>query len=257
MQTLAKIGWLHLSYAVALVLLGFIIAGYISRLTHHAMKKRYSEHEALICRRLVFFGLFFIFIITAMQQIDIQMTAILGAAGVVTVALSFAAKTAASNFISGIFLIFERPFKVGDTIQIKTIQGTVETIDLLSTKLKTTENTLIRIPNETINKSEITNLSHFKTRLLTIKIRVSYAVDVNPIKMILLDLAKKEKGVLKTPTPEVTLGDFIDSAIDLKLAFWTYNIDVNAVKNRLVEAIKQELDWSMVSISPSNNSAAD
>jgi small-conductance mechanosensitive channel len=240
MQTLAKIGWIHLSYALILVLIGFIIGGYLSRITHHAVKKRYSEHEALICGRLVFFGLLLIFLITAMQQIGIQMTAILGAAGVVTVALSFAAKTAASNFVSGVFLIFERPFKIGDTIQIKNIQGTVEAIDLLSTKLKTSENTLTRIPNETINKSEITNLSHFKTRALNIKIPVSYTVDVNPIKTILLDLANKDKEVMEKPSPEVTLGDFTDSAINLNLTFWTHTRHANAVKNRLQEAIKQE-----------------
>lgn len=184
-----------------------------------------------------------------MQQIGIQMTAILGAAGVVTVALSFAAKTAASNFVSGIFLIFERPFKIGDSIQIKNIQGTVEAIDLLSTKLKTSENTLIRIPNETINKSEITNLSHFKTRVVNIKIPVSYTVDVNPIKTILLDLANKDKEVMEKPSPEVTLGDFSNSTIDLSLKFWVHARNANSVKNRLQEAIKQELEKKKIEIS--------
>ncbi|MBI2784780.1 MAG: mechanosensitive ion channel, partial [Legionella longbeachae] len=160
----------------------------------------------------------------------------------ITVALSFAAKTAASNFVSGLFLIFERPFKVGDSIQIKNIQGTVTAIDLLSTKLKTSENTLIRIPNETINKSEITNLSHFKTRLLQIKLPVPHTVDISPIKTILLDLAKEDKEVIEKPAPEVTLGDFTDSAIDLNLTFWTHTRDASAVKNRLQEAIRQELD---------------
>lgn len=184
-----------------------------------------------------------------MQQIGIQMTAILGAAGVVTVALSFAAKTAASNFVSGIFLIFERPFKIGDIIQIKNIQGTVDAIDLLSTKLKTSENTLIRIPNEMINKSEITNLSHFKTRAVSIKIPVSYTVDVNPIKNILLDLANKDKEIMEKPSPEVTLGDFTDSTIDINLKFWAHNRDTNAVKNRLQEAIKQEFEKKKIEIS--------
>lgn len=239
---LAKIGWLHIIYALGLMALGFILAQKVSAVVERAMSKRYSRHHALLTRRLLFYGLLILFAVSALQQLGFKMTALLGAAGVFTVALSFASQTAASNLVSGIFLIFERPFKVGDLIEVKGMKGTVESIDLLSTKINAPDNMLIRIPNETLMKSEITNLSCSKIRRVPITIGVAYNTNIEHAKSVLLSLANANEAVLEKPQPQVVLDNFAESSIDMKLMVWAKTSNAANVRNQLHEAIKQQFD---------------
>jgi small-conductance mechanosensitive channel len=90
-----------------------------------------------------------IVIMTVFNRLGINFSALLGAAGIAGIAVGFAAQTSVSNVISGVFVMTERAFKIGDLLQVDSIIGTVESIDLLSIRLKTPENQLVRIPNET------------------------------------------------------------------------------------------------------------
>lgn len=248
MDILAKIAWVQIGYAIFLVILGLFVAKQISALVERAVDKRFSRHQAVISRRFVFYGLFLLFLISALQQLGFKMTVLLGAAGVFTVALSFASQTAVSNLISGIFLLFECPFKVGDIIKIKDIIGTVDSMDLLSTKIKTADNMRIRIPNETIIKSDIVNMSYFNTRRSEILIGVSYNTDVSKAKAILMDLLKNHQDVLQEPAYQVVINQFADSAIELKLLFWAQTSAVLRTKHELHEMIKQAFDQEQIEI---------
>jgi small conductance mechanosensitive channel len=190
-----------------------------------------------------------VFFITSLQHIGFQLSVLLGAAGVFTVAIGFASQTAGSNLISGIFLLFEQPFKVGDTVDIKGNIGVVDSIDLLSTKLKTSDNKLVRIPNEVMIKSEMINLSYFSTRRVDIIVAVSYATDINQVKSILLDVAANCALVLKDPEPSVSIINFINSAIEIKFMVWVYTSEVSAARNNLQEMIKKQFDLSGI-VSP-------
>lgn len=246
MTSLAKIGWLHIAYAIALMFVGVIVAQKVSQLVEQSVAKRYSRHQALLIRRLLFYGLIMLFAVSALQQLGFKMSAILGAAGIFTVALSFASQTAASNLVSGVFLFFESPFKVGDTIQVKDMKGTIESIDLLSTKINTPDNMRIRIPNETLMKSEIINMSSSKTRRISIMVGVAYDTDINKAKEVLLELASENKKVLSKPEPQVSLDAFADSAINLQLLAWTKTADATKVKNEIHEAIKIQFEKAVI-----------
>lgn len=196
----------------------------------------------MLIRRFVFYSIFAIFSITSLQHVGFQLSVLLGAAGVFTVAISFASQTAASNLISGIFLLFEHPFKVGDTVEVKGINGVIDSIDLLSTKLKTSDNKLVRIPNEAMIKSEITNLSYFSTRRLDIPVAVSYNCSIAQVKALLLDIADKNTSVLEDPAPNVTINNFANSAVELKFMVWVNTADVSGTRNILQETIKHQFD---------------
>jgi len=217
---------------------GFVIAQRISILVDRAVSKRYSRHLAQLFRRIVFYVLLFIFFISALQELGFKLTVLLGAAGVFTVALSFASQTAASNLVSGIFLLFERPFKVGDSIEVKGIVGILDSIDLLSTKLITPDNTLVRIANEVIMKSEIVNTSYFKTTRLSITIGVSYDDNLARVKTLLLSVTNECSLILNDPAPQVVINNFNDSTIELKLLLWVDTEAMGSVKNQLLEQLK-------------------
>lgn len=233
---------MNIIYALSLFILGYMIAKRLSSLANKAFAKRFSLHHTMLIRRLIFYSIFTIFAVTSLQHIGFKLSVLLGAAGVFTVAISFASQTAASNLISGIFLLFEHPFKVGDTVEVKGITGVVDSIDLLSTKLKTSDNKLVRIPNEAMIKSEITNLSYFSTRRLDIIVAVAYDCDIIQVKNMLIDIAHDSKHVLKDPEPNVTINNFANSAVELKFMVWVNTAEVSSTRNALQEAIKQQFD---------------
>lgn len=229
-------------YALCLIILGYFFAQRAGIVAERALLKRFSRHHTMLIRRFVFYSMFMIFAVAGLQQIGFKLSVLLGAAGVFTVAISFASQTAASNLISGIFLLFEHPFRVGDSVEVKGISGIVDSIDLLSTKLKTSDNRLVRIPNEAMIKSEITNLSYFATRRLDLDVAVAYDCDVGQVKNMLLTIAGKCPEVLKEPTPTVTVNNFANAAIELKFMVWVNTADVSNARSTLQEQIKQQFD---------------
>ena len=229
-------------YALCLFVLGYFIAKRLGIFAERALSKRFTRHQTMLIRRSVFYSVFTVFAVSSLQHIGFQLSVLLGAAGVFTVAISFASQTAASNLISGIFLLFEQPFKVGDTVEVKGITGVVDSIDLLSTKLKTPDNKLVRIPNEAMIKSEITNLSYFTTRRLDILVAVAYECNIAQVKAMLMDIAEQSEHVLKDPVPNVTINNFANSAVELKFMVWVNTAEVSVTRNCLQETIKQQFD---------------
>src|SRR5690606_5360707 len=126
--------------AALLVAVGWTLAGILSRLVRRAGKDRLSPHHMQLARRGVLYTVLALFTASALRELGFSLAVLMGAAGVLTVAIGFASQTSASNLISGLFLIGERPFEVGDTIQVGGTSGEVLSIDALSVKLRTFDN---------------------------------------------------------------------------------------------------------------------
>lgn len=231
---------LNVIYALCSIAIGYTVAKRAAYLVEKSVSRRISRHHALLLRRSLFYAIFGIFLIMGLQYLGFKLSLLLGAAGVFTVALSFASQTAVSNLVSGIFLLFEHPFKVGDTVEVQGTNGVVESIDLLSTKLRTADNKLVRIPNEALIKSEITNLSYFKTRRLNILLSIAYNCDIAKAKALLLQIADKEKDVLKSPAPSVAVNGFVNGAIEVELMVWVKTGDLSCMQTAIQEAINQQ-----------------
>lgn len=248
MDLLTKIQWLHIVTAICTFFFGFFLARAVAVRSEKALQKKISAHQAMLVRRLIFYLLFILFFISALRQVGFQLSVILGAAGIFTVAIGFASQTAASNLVSGIFLLFEQPFKAGNTIEVNGITGTVYSIDLLSTKLKTADGLLVRIPNESMIKANITNISYFPVRRFEITVGVAYNTPIEKVKSLLLKIAQEQDLVLETPEPQVLVSNYADSAIELRLRAWTQNVDNFTAKNEVMESIKTAFDEAQIEI---------
>lgn len=225
-------------------LIGLLVAQLLSRKIEKVTAKKLSPHQTMLIRRLVYSLVFLLFLISTLQQLGFQFGVLLGAAGVLTVGLSFASQTSAANLISGIFLLIERPFKIGDLIEVKSMLGKVHSIDLLSTKIVTPDNKLIRFPNESLIKTEITNLSYFKTRRLDLLISIAYEGDLKVAVDTLKTIAEQNTIALKQPTANVEVSKLLDSAIELKLSVWAKSTDIKTLKTdiqtQILEAFKEQ-----------------
>jgi hypothetical protein len=187
-------------------------------------------------------------VLTVFHRLGIDISAILGAAGIAGVAIGFAAQTSISNVISGLFVITERAFKINDIIEVSGTVGTVQSINLLSVVLKTFDNQYVRIPNETIIKANLINYSQFSYRRVKTELRVAYGTDLRKLEKILLDVAKNNAFTIDDPAPSILWTGFANSGIDFTLMAWTKIEDFVNLRNSLFIEIDERLKQENVAI---------
>lgn len=233
----------ELLVALMLSLIGFLIARFVSNTFIRTIGSRFNAHQQLVWRRGIFYFIFLIFVMASLKEAGFKLSVFLGAAGILTVALGFASQTSASNLISGMFLIGEGSFEIGDTIQItlirgNSIEGEVISIDLLSVKLLTQDNVYVRLPNEQLIRAPVHNLSKFPIRRIPITLAINFHEDIIKVREVLLDVAQKYPLVLADPKPAVTVTAFRESSIELLFAVWCQQENFLKVRDEMQERIR-------------------
>lgn len=219
-------------FAIVLVVLGIVLGRLAGRALESTLSDPLGSHRTLILRRITAYGIFALFSVSALHQLGIELSVLLGAAGILTVALGFASQTAASNVVSGLFLLGERPFEVGETIRLADTTGEVLSIDLLSIQLRTFDNLLVRVPNESVMKSAVTNFTRFPIRRFDLKLFVDPNVDLDDLDAVLLSAARAPL-VLAEPEPIVILLGFTESGLEVQLSAWTLRENFLEMRNGL------------------------
>lgn len=159
-----------------------------------------------------------------LQIIGVGTSALSFLAAFIGIGLGFGAQNLISNFISGLIIIFERPIKKGDYVEIGELQGRVEDIRVRSTTVTTGENISLIVPNSEFVSNQVINWSHNDpTVRIETNVGVAYGSNVDKVRDILFEVAKECKDVLKYPVPEVMLNDFGDSTLDFSLGCWINN----------------------------------
>lgn len=231
-----------------ILLVGFLAARMLAGGARRLLESRGSPQTAMVGQRLTFYGVFFLMATIALQHFGFDLSILLGAAGILTVALGFASQTSASNLISGLFLLGERPFSVGDLIRVEDQTGFVLSIDLLSVKLRTFDNLLVRLPNETLLKTPITNLTRFPIRRIDLQVPVAYKEDLGRVQEILERAAEQHPLCLEEPAPLLIFRGFGESSLDLQFSVWADRTNFLTVKNEVQMAIKEAFDREGIEI---------
>lgn len=247
-QFYASIAWGQWISTLFILVLGLVIASFAARSVFRVMEERSTRHQAAMMRRLVFYVIAVIFGIAALREAGFSLDVVLGAAGILTVAVGFASQTSASNIISGLFLLVEKPFELGNFIEVDGVIGEVVSIDMLSVKLRTPDNQYVRIPNETLIKTRVTNRSRFQIRRLDLTVGIAYAEDVERVESLLLELARQNPAALEEPKPFVLTTGFGPSSVDLQFSFWVPGDRVLEGRSRMMVDIKKTLDREKIEI---------
>ncbi|MFU8831545.1 MAG: mechanosensitive ion channel family protein, partial [Wenzhouxiangella sp.] len=239
---------LSLIRAAILLGAGALIASLAGRLSMRSFRQRLSPQMLQLLKRIVFYGIFGLFLAAALSELGFSIAVIMGAAGVLTVAIGFASQTTASNLISGLFLIGEHSFEIGDVIKVGETTGEVLSIDALSVKLRTFDNLFVRIPNETLIKSEVTTLTRFPIRRLDLKLGVAYKEDINHVRDVLLAVADANILCLDEPAPLFIFTGFGDSALEIQFSVWAKRENFLALRNGVTADIKAAFDAAGIEI---------
>ncbi|MBU0743610.1 mechanosensitive ion channel family protein [bacterium] len=234
--------------ALLILAVGLLLARLAGAAAGRAVGARLGKQESMLVKRGVFYGLAVLLIATTLNQLGFQLSVLLGAAGVLTVAVGFASQTSASNLISGLFLIAERPFLVGDFITVEGTTGEVLSIDLLSVKMRTFDNLYVRVPNEAIIKARITNLTHFPLRRVDVKVGVAYKEDLSRVQDVLRRVADANPLCLDEPEPLFIFKGYGDSALEMQYSVWGKRENYLALLNAIHLEIKAAFDAEGIEI---------
>lgn len=237
-----------ISKAIVILVVGYFLAKIASAAIQRVNFAHLTAHGKVQLKRAVFYGIFILMIVSALRELGFDLSVLLGAAGILSVAIGFASQTSASNFISGIFLMLERPFSIGDVIRIDSTTGEVISIDLLSIKLRTFDNLFVRIPNESVIKTQVTTLTRFPIRRADLQIGIAYKEDIETVKGILKEVATKNLLCLDEPAPLFILLGFGTSSVDIQFSAWAKRENFLAMKNSMYQEIKKAFDEQGIEI---------
>ena len=235
--------------ALVILLIGrWVAKALISWFGRAVAKAEMDETLSRFLSSLIYIVLMVFVVLTALSTLGVNTTnflAILGAAGL---AVGLALKDSLSNFAAGVMLVFFRPFKTGDFIEAAGISGSVQSIKIFNTVLKTGDNRVITVPNSLIYADTITNYSAEETRRIDLVIGIGYGDDIARARALIQGVLSQDDRILNEPAPAMLLTELGESSVDIAVRPWVKSPDYWAVRSDLLENIKRALEHAGLSI---------
>ena len=237
-----------LMWAVLILVVGTALIYFLAFVVKKVLPKSLSQQRKMIIQRLIYYSGFLLLAFIILAQLNISLAPFFGAAGVIGLVVGVASQTSIGNIVSGFFLVGEKSFEIGDVIKVGDKAGVVFSIDLLSIKIRTFDNQLLRIPNQTIISTELINVTRFPIRRLDFNVSVAYKEDLAKVKTMLEEVAKANPLSLDEPEPLIVFKDFGASGIDILLGVWFEKQNYLKVKNSIFQEIKARFDAEGIEI---------
>lgn len=196
------------------------------------------------------FALYFLLIFSIASKFGVDTTSVAALIASGGVAIGLALQGSLSNFAGGVLILLLKPFEVGDYIieDSNGKEGTVKEIQIFYTKLCTIDNKTIVIPNGMLTNNSLTNATAKDERRLDLKLSISYSADLKKAKMLIENIMRQDKSILKDDEIVVFVDDLADSAVVIGARAWVKNEEFWPTKWRLLETIKLTLDEHGVEI---------
>ena len=192
--------------------------------------------------------LFIVLVFAVVGYLGVATTSIAALFASAGVTIGLALQGSLSNLAGGVLILVLKPFKVGDYIVATGVEGTVTDIEIFYTKLSTTDNRKIVVPNGTLSNTNIINVSHEKTRRVDMVIGVSYSSDIAKVKNILATLAERNEAVLKDKPVNIYINEFGASSINFGFRVWVEAANYWTTKWKMMEDIKAAFDENGIEI---------
>lgn len=240
---------LKLGYGVLIFIIGWWVARRISKVMGALLQKRAIDQTfTLFIKRVIFYILMIFVVLAALSMVGVQTASLVAVLGGMSIAIGLSLRSSLSNLASGILLIFFRPFKVGDYIQVSSETGTVEEIQILFTTIVTSGLQKVIIPNNKFLTNSITNFSANVLRRADIVLGIGYDDDVARAKGIIRDIIQADGRIQVDPEPRVVLQTFADSSVNLLARFFTERTEHFNVIYDFNEAVKKQFDATGISM---------
>lgn len=240
---------LHILYALMVLSLGYYFSRTVANACFTLLKKRHIEPTfALFAKRCIFYLCMIFVLMAVLSLLGVHTTSLVAVIGGMSIAIGLSLRSSLSNLASGILLVFFRPFKVGDYIQLSSQSGTVEDIQILFTVLKTSAGQQLTIPNNQFLSSAITNYSVHPLRRADLIFGIGYDDDIKHAKQVLKLIIESDKRIKQDPAYWIAVKNLSESAIEILVRFYTDRGDYLKVVYDFNEACKYEFDKAGIQI---------
>lgn len=229
----------------ASIIVGKIVSNYLKKTISDRMGKEDLANLQKVTQICIFLAGLFI----ALPFFKVNLSGILVAGGFLGIIIGFASQSVVSNLVSGVFLYIERPVRIGDNISInKEVTGFVEDIRMMSTIIRTGDGVYVRVPNQTVFTSELTNYVENAARRLEYRVDVACETDTGMVIETIKTFLKDEPYVLHYPKPEIFVDKLGDYSVTIRILTWIPSVRWWTVRKELLEKIRDLLIRSGVEL---------
>jgi potassium efflux system protein len=218
---------------ILILVFGYWLTSVVSRLTQPIAVKRFKIdlNQAMLIQRWVRVALLAALALFSLAWVKIPLTVFAFAGGALAIALGFGMQTMLKNFVCGIIILFERPFRVGDVLDVAGQKGVVTGIGTRSSVLQLWDGTETLIPNSALLENSVTNWTYTNRKVrFTISVGVAYGSDIRRVVQILTEVVERHGVVEKSPQPQILLADFGPSALNFEIRFWVDVVKGNSAQ---------------------------
>jgi len=233
---------------LAVMLLSAVIAKIATVNIRRALADKIERDQLELVIKVVRWGIILLALIVVSPILGLNLSGLLVAGGIAGIVIGFASQSVVSNLVSGLFLMIEKPVRLGDQVEIEGISGFIEDIRIMSTIVRTYDGLYVRIPNEKVFTSNIVNLSGNVARRFEYKIGISYKDDAEKVAEIIRNVVEKHPFVLKNPEPQIFVEEFGDNAVILSVRVWSPTSEWFSVRMELLTEIKKALEEEGIEI---------
>lgn len=226
------------------IIISRIIIFYLRRYFKNKVSKDVGETTI----KFLYYGSLLIVFITVLPLIGLDPSGLLLAGGITGIVLGFASQNIVGNLISGVFLMIEKPIKIGDQVEINKISGYVTDIRIISTFIRTFDGLLIRIPNQQVFTTNITNTVSYSVRRFDFTMKIRYSDDADAAIWFIQDLIDKEPFALSSPPPSVYVNELGENSVNLVVRIWAPISEWYVLKTRFLWAIKKVLEENNIEV---------
>ena len=251
LDRLAEVAWTwaaaflpRLVAAVLILVIGTIVARWVSRAVYNISQRTTHIDPTLrpVLASMIRYAVLILVLIVALGQGGIQTASLLAVVGAAGLAIGLALQGALSNFAGGLMLLWLRPFRIGDFIEVGAIAGTVREMGLFACHLETFDGMFLFAPNSAIWNTPLKNHTRNAGRLVSIDVTVASNADIDRARDILVAMAERDSRVLKMPPPHVFVDSLTGAGLLLKLRIWASHDDVGELQHTIIEQAMHELE---------------
>lgn len=236
-------------FAVIILIIGIIVSKFLLKFINRVISRANLDKTANgFLKSFIKAILYVVVIIVALTTLGVPMASIITVVGAAGLALSLALQQCLTNVAGGFIILFSKPFKVGDFIEINNIMGTVETISILYTRIVTPDNKVSYVPNGVISNENIVNRTTKSERRLDLIISISYDSDFRKACTIINEILEESTYALKNPESVVGMTAHGQSSIDIDVKVWVKNDDYMNLKYEILEKSKERFDENGIGI---------
>lgn len=208
-----------------LLLLGFALTKWlIKRITMRLTNKKTDPNVIHLLQRVFYVIAISISLITILDIINVPITAFAFLSGAIAIGFGFGAQNIINNFISGWILMWERPIRIGDFLEVENAKGTVEQINTRSTRIRRIDGVYLLIPNSRLLENTVINWSLVDSLMRTsVRVGIAYGSPAKKVAELIMQATVEQKNVLSDPKPVVTFEDFGDNSLIFEVGFWIHS----------------------------------